>query len=342
MLMHFHQAKSCQVNMTSSIYTSTFYKLLFAQCVPWRFQFTAPRICSRHLPCKMGICDWYLWFVIWDFSRPTQGAFVICDLLLKFVMSDKHEQILHDDPRTYYLYIVQNSLRILKNSEKEAQCHLLSKLSSGVQKIKINKPPPKQNKFDWKPFWISSQFSSSCNSAYKRRMLPRIPGESTLGSKIIIYLWYLYFQLLLFQLKRLLNLRLQRLFFSSIQTTCLSWHTSTRCQGLWWSTRTKPRSSSRIRGRGRRTLTWWCSWWWRDGSQSRLWCDDEEDDGLQHHCLVRDSLSYCGMSRRWRPPVFPSLLSQSWFGKWKARELHKTQLKDCAEETKGEWDVSEN
>ena len=64
---------------------------------------------------------------------------MICDLLLKFVMSDEHEQIVHDDPRTYHLYIVQNSLRILKNSEKEAQCHLLSKLSSGVRKLKINK-----------------------------------------------------------------------------------------------------------------------------------------------------------------------------------------------------------
>ena len=37
-----------------------------------------------------------------------------------------------------------------------------------VYTIKINMTPPKQNKFDWKPFWISSQFSSSCNSAYKQ------------------------------------------------------------------------------------------------------------------------------------------------------------------------------
>ena len=38
---------------------------------------SVPRICSRHVQCKMSFCDWI--FVICNFSRPSQGKFVICD-----------------------------------------------------------------------------------------------------------------------------------------------------------------------------------------------------------------------------------------------------------------------
>ena len=95
-------------------------------------------------------------------------------------MLDEHEQIVHDDPRTYHLYIVQNSLRILKNSEKEAQCHLLPKLSSGVRKLKINKTPTNNTTLE---AILKPNFSADLAVTPPTRgvCFRGTPGESILG-----------------------------------------------------------------------------------------------------------------------------------------------------------------
>ena len=82
----------------------------------------------------MSFCDWI--FVICNFSRPSQGKFVICNWNL--LHGGARAPIVHDDQGTYHQHCSEFSQDPQEFREKGAVSPF-AKLNSGVRKMKVNK-----------------------------------------------------------------------------------------------------------------------------------------------------------------------------------------------------------
>ena len=210
MSMRFHQAKSCQQLLPSTLLHSTNCCLLnvflddSSSRLPgyardtfrarWAFVICLCNSSSPHLQKRR-----YLWF-----SRPAQGG-GICDL--RFMKTNTRwgafviwicnfgrarALIVHDDSRTYHLYfstlfrILSGSSRIQKKRRSVTFCQVEFRCTQNENK----QTRRRQITQNWKPFWIPSsvQICLLLRQQVALRSFRGTPGESILG----LSLWFIW------------------------------------------------------------------------------------------------------------------------------------------------------